>query len=275
MSKTVFITGCSSGIGRATAKRFAQNGWNVLATMRHPEAESDLTQIDRVLLLPLDVTEREQIAPAVEAGIARFGRIDALINNAGYGQYGLFEAVSPESIQAQFAVNVFGVMEVTRALLPHFRANQAGIIVNVSSGAGIFTLPMMSLYCASKFALEGFSEALAYELASQNIRVKLIEPHGGVSSTNFGARSVGDLALDDSLTDYDEFVARTNATFAAMMGAPMVSADDVGQLIWAAVTDGADQLRYLIGDDARGFVKARRELSDQAYVDFMRSYFRK
>ena len=275
MSKTVFITGCSSGIGRATAKRFAQNGWNVLATMRHPEAESDLTQIDRVLLLPLDVTEREHITSAVEAGIAQFGRIDALINNAGYGQYGLFEAISPESIQAQFAVNVFGVMDVTRALLPHFRANQAGIIVNVSSGAGIFTLPMMSLYCASKFALEGFSEALAYELASQNIRVKLIEPHGGVSSTNFGARSVGDLALDDSLTDYDEFVGRMNATFAAMMGAPMVSADDVGQLIWAAVTDGADRLRYLIGDDARGFVKARRELSDQAYVDFMRSYFRK
>ncbi|MCB0213210.1 MAG: SDR family oxidoreductase [Anaerolineae bacterium] len=273
MSKTVFITGCSSGIGRATVKRFAENGWNVVATMRHPEAETELNQLAEVVVLPLDVTDQAGIASAVEAGLARFGRIDALINNAGYGQFGLFEALAPEKIQEQFAVNVFGVMDIIRALLPHFRANQAGIIVNVSSGAGIFTLPMTSLYCASKFALEGFSEALAYELASQNILVKLIEPHGGVSSTNFGTRSVSDMALDPSLTDYNAFVSRTNATFAAMVAGRMVSADDVGQIIWEAVTDGTDQLRYLIGDDARGFVKARRELSDQDYIAFMRSYF--
>ena len=103
--------------------------------------------------------------------IARFGRIDALINNAGFGRYGLFEAIPREKIQEQFDVNVFGVMDVTRAILPHFRKNKGGMIVNVSSGAGIFTLPMISLYCATKYALEGFSESLAYELASQNIGV--------------------------------------------------------------------------------------------------------
>src|ERR1700680_1808212 len=116
----------------------------------------------------------------VAAGVARFGRIDALVNNAGYGQYGIFEAIPREKILQQFDVNVFGVMDVIRAILPHFRANQAGSIVNVSSGAGLFTLPMISLYSASKFALEGFSEALAYELASQHIAVKIVEPHGGV-----------------------------------------------------------------------------------------------
>jgi short-subunit dehydrogenase len=175
MRKTVLITGASSGICKAAAKFFAASGWNVVATMRHPDGESELAALSDVLVARIDVQDKSTIVPTIQAGLAR-GGIDVLINNAGFGLFGLFETTPPERIQEQFDVNFFGVMDVTRAILPHFRENKRGLIVNISSGAGIFTLPMISLYCASKFALEGFSEALAYELASQNIGVKLVVP---------------------------------------------------------------------------------------------------
>jgi len=274
-AKTALITGCSSGIGRAAATVFARNGWNVIATLREADgtAAKDLAAIDGVIVTRLDVQEPQSIARAIESGIHRFGNIDALINNAGFGLFGLFEATPPEKIQQQFDVNVFGVMAVTRAVLPHFRKNKGGVIVNVSSGAGLFTLPMISLYCASKFALEGFSEALAYELASQNIGVKIIEPHGGVSSTRFSERSASENLTDDSLKDYGPFVTRTNEIFNGLRQARMMSADDVAQVIYAATTDGTAQLRYPVGDDSRGIMKALQELPDQQYVEFMRSRF--
>ena len=228
----------------------------------------------QVLVTRLDVQDRDSISEAIKTALARFGRIDALINNAGFGQYGLFEAIPREKIQQQFDVNLFGLMDVTRAILPHFRKNQSGLIINLSSGAGLFTLPMISLYCASKFALEGFSEALAFELASQNIIVKLVEPHGGVTDTHFSDRAGRDNAQDSSLADYDSFVACTREAFAKMTAARMTSAEQVAQVIYDAATDGTDRLRYLVGDDCRGFIQARQELSDQEYVDFMRSQFR-
>ncbi len=271
--KTVLITGCSSGIGKAAARLFASKGWNLVATMRNPAAEADLTQISNILVTRLDVQDRDSIDQAITAGIARFGSIDTLINSAGYGQYGLFEAISREKIQQQFDVNVFGVMDVTRAILPHFRKNKSGVIINISSGAGIFTLPMISLYCASKFAIEGFSEALAYELASQNILVKLVEPHGGVTNTCFNERSTQDNAKDDSLVDYDDFAKQTSEAFASMSAARTISSDDVAKIIFDAATDGTNRLRYLVGNDTRGFIKARQELSDQDYIEFMRSWF--
>ena len=273
MKNTVLITGTSSGIGKAAAKLFAKKGWNVVATMRRPEADQDLTDLDDVLLTRLDVQEPDSIQKAIEAGLARFGRIDALINNAGYGQFGLFEAIPREKVRQQFDVNLFGVMDVTRAILPHLRKNKSGVIVNVSSGAGLFTLPMISLYCASKFALEGFSEALAYELASQNIVVKLVIPHGGVSATRFSERQAQERAMDPSLTDYDDFVACTNEAFARMTAARMITSEDVAKVIYDAATDGTERLRYLVGYDAHGFIKARREMSDQDYITFMRSHF--
>lgn len=152
MKKTVLITGTSSGIGKAAAKLFARNGWNVVATMRNPATETDLAGLSHLLVTRLNVQDRASIGQAIEAGVARFGRIDTLINNAGFGLFGLFEATSREKIQEQFDVNVFGVMDVTRAILPHLRKNQGGLILNASSGAGIFTLPTISLYHASKFA---------------------------------------------------------------------------------------------------------------------------
>jgi NAD(P)-dependent dehydrogenase (short-subunit alcohol dehydrogenase family) len=273
MKKTVLITGASSGIGKATAEVFARNEWNVVATMRKLHTDRGLANSSGLLVTRLDVQDRDSIGQAIEAGLAKFGRIDVLVNNAGYGQYGLFEAIPREKVQEQFDVNVFGVMDVTRAILPHFRRNRAGVIINVSSGAGIFTLPMISLYCASKFALEGFSEALAYELASQNIVVKIVEPHGGVTGTSFNERSARDQAKDPSLKDYDEFVQRTNEAFARMSAARMLSAEAVAKVIYGAATDGTDQLRYLVGNDTRGFIKARQEMSDKDYVTFMRSWF--
>ncbi|HEX8912643.1 MAG TPA: SDR family oxidoreductase [Humisphaera sp.] len=182
MRKTVLITGTSSGLGKTAAGHFAANDWNVVATMRTPPAEPDAPPADNVLVARLDVQDRDSIAAAIGAGVERFGRIDALVNNAGFGLLGLFEATPPAKVREQFDVNLFGLMDVTRAVLPHFRARGGGTVVNVGSGAGVFGLPMMSLYCASKFALEGFSEALSYELASQNVAVKLVEPGGVVSN---------------------------------------------------------------------------------------------
>jgi NAD(P)-dependent dehydrogenase (short-subunit alcohol dehydrogenase family) len=273
MKKTVLITGASSGIGLAAVRHFASEGWNVVATMRTPGAGGVLAGLHNVLVTRLDVQDEESIQQAIAAGIDRFGRIDALVNNAGFGQFGVFEATPEAKIREQFDVNVFGVMSVTRALLPHFRQQRAGAIVNVSSGAGLFTLPMLSVYCASKFALEGFSEALSYELGALGIAVKLVIPHGGVSSTRFGERSGKEYADNAMLADYAPFVERTNAAFDGMRAARMMGAADVAHVIHTAVTDGTSQLRYLVGDDARGFVNARQKKSDQDYVDFMRAQF--
>ena len=216
--------------------------------MRRPEEEKELVGLDDVLVTRSDVQDRASIAEAIEAGIARFGRIDALINNAGFGLFGVFEATSREKIQEQFDVNVFGVMDVTRAILPHFRKNKGGLIINISSGAGIFALPMLSLYCASKFALEGFSESLSYELASQNIIVKIVEP-GGVISTNFGKRSGAEAGQNASIADYDAFVARTNAVFAGLRESARATEADVAKVIFEAATDGTNQLRYVATAD--------------------------
>jgi NAD(P)-dependent dehydrogenase (short-subunit alcohol dehydrogenase family) len=272
MKKTVLITGASSGFGKVTAKLFARNGWHVVATMRRPGEEKELVSVDNVLVTRLDVQNRDSIREAIEKGIARFGKIDALINNAGFGLFGVFEATSREKIQEQFDVNVFGVMDVTRAILPHFRKNKGGLIINVSSGAGIFALPMISLYCASKFALEGFSESLSYELASQNIVVKIVEP-GGVISTNFGKRSGQEALRSASIADYEGFVTRMNAVFAGLRGERRATEADVAKVIFEAATDGTNQLRYVATADILPLVKARRETSEKEYMELMRTRF--
>lgn len=271
--RTVFITGCSSGIGKATAKLFAAKGWNVVATMRQPDQETEMANSPNVLLARLDVRDRDSIARAVESGIAKFSTINTLINNAGFSLGGVFESIPRERIQEQFAVNVFGVMDVTRRLLPHFRENKSGLIINLSSRAGLVGLPMNTLYCASKFALEGFSESLAYELASQNIMVKLVEPSGGVSNTDFGKRMNAELAQTVSLTDYDKFIAGTRAAYAGIAAKRMAAAAEIAQVIYGAATDETNRLRYFCGEDTGDLVKAKREMSDEKFNEFMRSRF--
>jgi NAD(P)-dependent dehydrogenase (short-subunit alcohol dehydrogenase family) len=272
-ARTVLITGASTGFGQATAQLFARSGWNVIATMRDPSTGAALAALGgNVLVTRLDVQDLASIDAAIAAGIARFGRIDTLVNNAGFGLFGVFEGFSREKVQQQFDVNVFGAMDVTRALLPHMRAHRAGTIVNVSSGAGVFGLPMISLYTASKFALEGFSESLAYELASQGIAVKLVEP-GGVVETGFGNRSATEASQAAAPADYDGFVAGAMKVFDGLRSARLATSDDVAQVIFEAASDGTDRLRYLATQDIAPLVKARRETSEDAYIAMMRSTF--
>jgi NAD(P)-dependent dehydrogenase (short-subunit alcohol dehydrogenase family) len=276
-TKTVLITGASTGFGRSAAQLFAQRGWNVIATMRDPAAGSALADLDtpgQVLVTRLDVQDLASIDTAIAAGIARFGRIDALVNNAGFGLFGVFEGAPREKVRQQFDVNVFGVMDVTRALLPHMRANGAGTIVNVSSGAGVFGLPMISLYTASKFALEGFSESLWYELRSQGIAVKIVEP-GGVLETGFGNRSASEASQAAVPAGYDGFVADALKAFDGLRSARLATSADVAQVIFDAASDGTDRLRYVATKDIEPLVKARRETSEDAYIALMRSTFAK
>lgn len=263
---TIVITGASSGIGKATAKYFAEKDWNVAATMRNPDNETELNQLDNVSLYQLDVTDKASISSAVEQIISDSGTVDVVLNNAGYGLMGPFEAASSEQIKRQFDTNVFGLMSVTRAFLPHFRANRAGMFLNVSSIGGRVTFPFISLYHSTKWAVEGFSESLSYELGELGIQVKIIEP-GGVD-TDFGGRSM-DMANKDGLTDYDEAVGRFQANL-ANSGLGRSSAEYLAEEIYKATTDGKPQLRYLIGDDAVETYAMREEHGDDAFIAGMK-----
>lgn len=266
MSKTVLITGASSGFGHATASHFAEQGWNVVATMRAP-SDTALSQRDNVLITKLDVTEPDSIDAAIGLGVARFGKIDAVVNNAGYGQYGVFEGIAAERIQHNFDVNFFGVMNVMRAVLPSFRQQGHGLIVNVSSVGGLIGLPAASIYLSTKFALEGFTESVAYELAAQNIIVKLVEPGGG--KTGFHARAAEEDRGAGGIAAYEPFIARTNAVMSEL-GTRMATPEKIAGVIYAAATDGTSRLRYLAGDDVKHFVDARRSMDDESYENYMR-----
>ena len=271
MKKTIFITGASSGIGKATSLLFAQMGWNVIATMRSPDKEQDLSQVDGILLLEADVTNVKSITDAIAKGIAEFGQIDVLLNNAGYGQQGIFEAISPEKIRQQFEVNVFGLMETTRAILPHFRSRKTGTIVSITSGVGRVTVPLVSIYAASKFAVEGFSESLSYELDSQNIRVKIVEP--GYIATPFYDRAKAEFAFDPQLEDYRKFQDEMSSLFTSFESMETSRAEDVAKTVFQAATDETHQLRYVIGPDLQPMIDLRTQGSDQQYIEAMRSQF--
>ena len=205
MNNTILITGASSGIGRATARHFQENGWNVIATMRRPEAETELNQLENVLVTRLDVQDVASIDAAVEEGIGRFGRIDVLLNNAGYGAYGPLEATPTEKIRRQFDVNVIGLLDTTKAVLPHFRANGSGLVINISSVGGRMTFPFGSLYHGTKWAVEGISEALRWELNEIGTQVKIVEP--GFIKTDFGGRSF-DFTNDETMEGYQPLIGK-------------------------------------------------------------------
>src|SRR5262245_33535140 len=176
MPRTVLITGASAGIGRLTAERMAGSGWQVAATARDPGKLADLARAANVLALRLDVTDEASIRAAVRAALERFGGIDVLVNNAGYGLFGPLEGATAEQVELQLRTNVLGAVDLIRHVLPHMRERGSGTIVNVSSIAGRTASPFASLYHASKFALEGLSESLRYEASLHGIRVKLVEP---------------------------------------------------------------------------------------------------
>jgi len=267
--KTILITGASSGIGKATAKKFAAQGWNVIATMRSPEKEQELTQLDHVLVTRLDVQDKESILKAILSGIEKFGKIDVLLNNAGFGVLGAFELSTSEQIKNQFDINVFGLMEVTKAILPHFRQNQAGTIINISSMGGRVTFPTCSLYHATKFAIEGFSESLSYELLSQNIQVKIVEP--GSTRSNF--IDSASFAADTAITAYDEFNKLALDNWFKNTDPLQSAVEDIAEVIYTAASDGTDQLRYMAGRDTELYLGIRQSKSDQEYVAYMRNSF--
>jgi len=269
MNKTILITGASSGIGKATAKFFQKKNWNVIATMRAPEKEKELTKLGSVMVIRLDVLDSTSIQSAVNIGIAKFGKIDVLVNNAGYGGFGPLEAWDMNGIRQQFDTNVIGLLAVTKSVLAHMRANKSGFIVNISSNGGKMALPLGTLYNGTKFAVEGLSEALHYELGDIGIKVKIVEP--GAILTDFDGRSL-DFRNDESLTEYQTIVRKFIATFKSVMskGSP---ATVVAEVIYEAVTDGTSQLRYTAGEDARKYVANRQTLDDETFFDGMKAYF--
>lgn len=271
MNKTIFITGASSGIGQATALYFANEGWNVVATMRNPEKQNILQNTDNVLVLPLDVENTKDIQNIIDKAIIKFGAIDVLLNNAGFGQHGLFEATTAEQIQRQFAVNFFGTLEVTRALLPYFRKQKSGCIITITSGVGRVTVPLVSTYAASKFALEGFFESLSFELASQNIKVKIIEP--GNIATNFEQTTKANFASDGSLTDYSAYLQDMDEVFKSIYSGGSSSTKDVAAEIFKAATDDTAILRYVIGSDLQPLIDIRNGGTDEAYMNVLRNTF--
>ncbi|MDI1234177.1 MAG: SDR family oxidoreductase [bacterium] len=239
MNKTIFITGASTGIGKATAIYFAEQGWNVAATMRTTAKGADLLKYTNVKVWPLDVMQTESISTAIDQTIAHFGGIDVIFNNAGYALVGAFEAMSDAQLRQQFDTNVFGVMNVTRAILPYFREKKGGTIINTTSMGGIITFPLYSVYHSTKWALEGFMESLQFELRAHHIKIKNIEP--GAIKTDF------DTAIDFvSSAAYDPYATNTHHSMLEnykQAPGPIV----VAKKVWQAANDSSYRLRYPVG----------------------------
>jgi NAD(P)-dependent dehydrogenase (short-subunit alcohol dehydrogenase family) len=269
--KTVFITGTSSGIGRETVKLFSENGWQVAATLRNIGEETELNKLENVKLFAMDVNNETQVQSAIQSAIAEFGSIDVLINNAGYTTLGIFEAATIEQMQNQFNTNVFGIFRTSKLILPHFRKNRRGLIINISSLGGRMTFPLYSLYHATKWAVEGFTESLGYELNHLGIAVKLIEP-GSVKTDFYGRSTV--LLNDDSLEDY-EFYSKNvldnyKASVAVGLGA---DPSEVAKTIFLAATDNKDQLRYPcpIGSNVDDMLRMRHEMPFEKFREVIKT----
>lgn len=246
--KTVLITGCSSGYGLETARHFHAQGWNVIATMRNPRDEV-LPRADRLRLLALDVTRPESIAAALQSCAS----IDVLVNNAGIGIAGAFEATPMSTVREVFETNTFGVMAMTQAVLPQFRARRSGVVVNVTSSVTLARMPLVAAYTASKAAIEGFTASLALELAEFDVHAKLVEPGYG-PTTRFASNSA---ALREGLVPqaYAPFAERVFAAFA--QPAATTTESDVAAAVWRAANDTTGQLRFPAGADAVALAQSR------------------
>ncbi|WP_342421725.1 SDR family oxidoreductase [Paenibacillus sp. FSL E2-0178] len=266
-AQTIFITGTSSGLGKLTAIHFAKMGWNVAATMRTPENGQELRQYDNIRLFKLDVTNPDQVSLAVDAAIDAFGKIDVVVNNAGMGTYGPLELAAEKDIDWQFAVNTRGPINVIRRFLPHFRANGGGMFINISSFMGVTTaVPLGSLYNMSKFALEGLTEGLYYELKPLNIELRLIE-QGGSSGNNFTNNIIWN--RDEKITVYDEMMEKLSA----LMGNRDNSQLDDPQVIVDAIADLAtgvsSKFRTVIGDTGNSLMALRNSVPIEEYLETM------
>jgi len=246
--KTVLITGSSSGYGLETARYFHAQGWNVIATMRTPR-EDVLPRTNRLRVLTLDVTRPGSIEAALDAA----GPIDVLVNNAGIGALGAFEATPMATVRELFETNTFGVMAMTQAVLPQFRARRSGVVVNVTSSVTLARMPLVAAYTATKMAIAGFTASLALELEEFNVRVKLVEPGYGPSTrftSNGGHRMEGLIP--------EEYAPYANRIFAAFGQTSVVTTEqDVAAGVWRAVNDETGQLRFPAGADAVTLAQSR------------------
>lgn len=248
MTRTILITGTSSGYGKATAELFVSRGWNVVATMRHPDPDRVVGDKDRLRVLPLDVTDEQSIAALIDMA----GPVDVLVNNAGIGMVGAFEATPMSAVRTIFDTNSFGVMAMTQAIIPQMRKRRSGTIINVTSSATLASFPLAAAYTASKQAIQGFSGSLAHELGHFNIRVKLVEP-GYAPTTRFTTNAI--LPLEQLLPkDYMDFAGPILEGFAKP--AMTTSEGDVADAIWSAVHDLSGQLRIPAGPDAIALSRA-------------------
>lgn len=255
--KTIFITGASSGLGKAAAKLFQAKGWKVIATMRNPDKETELSQLENVTVLPLDVTNVKQIGETVKRVITS-GDVDVVFNNAGYGLMGPLETATDEQLVRQIDTNLLGVVRVTQAFIPHFRKKRSGLFITTTSIGGLVTFPFSSMYHATKWALEGWSESLAFELKRIGVGIKTVSP--GAIRTDFINRSLDTTAHPA----YDEWIKRmfssTDEHFQSSS-----SPEEIAEVVYEAATDGKDILRYVAGEGAKVLYAQRLQLGDEAF----------
>lgn len=237
MSRTVLITGASSGIGEASAKYFIKKGWNVAATMRKPQNAGEWTKANNIICPYLNVTDPDSIKSAIAQTLEKFERIDALVNNAGYALMGPIEGVTTEQLQQQFQTNVFGVVSTMQAILPIFRQQKSGTIINVASVGGRIGFPMTASYHGTKWAVEGISEAMRFELEPLGIRIKIIEP-GGIKTNfiNHGATWATHPEYKKPIAHVQKFMYKINDS--------LPEPDAVAKAIYRAATDRSQRLRY-------------------------------
>src|SRR6266487_5030287 len=275
--KVAVVTGSSSGIGYETSLILARNGYLTYATMRDLEKSVTIKSVATKERLPLrvvqlNVTEERSINDAIHSIISEVGKIDVLVNNAGYGLNGAFEELAMEEIKAQYETNLFGVIRVTQAVLPIMRKQKTGIIVNISSGAGRFGYPGGSAYVSTKFALEGLSESMAYELEPFRIKVVLVEP--GVIKTNFVNSMVASKKSQDPNSPYAQFMQNVATSFQHMIEGGS-SSDVVAKVVLEAVTSENPSLRYLAGKDVETWMEGKRSMSDEEFLKTMKQNFMK
>jgi NAD(P)-dependent dehydrogenase (short-subunit alcohol dehydrogenase family) len=270
--KVAVVTGSSSGIGFETSLTLARSGFLTYATMRNLGKGATIKSVAAKEGLPirvaqLNVTEERSVNDAVHSMISDVGKIDVLVNNAGYGLNGAFEDLAMEEIKAQYETNLFGVIRVTQAVLPIMRKQKSGIIVNISSGAGRFGYPGGSAYVSTKFAIEGLSESMAYELEPFGIRVVLVEP--GVIKTNFVNSIVAAKKSQDPNSPYAQLMQNVATSFQHMLEGGS-SSDVVAKAVLKAVTSENPTLRYLAGNDVETWMKGKTSMSDEEFYKMMK-----
>lgn len=259
--KTVLITGSSSGIGKAAALYFQQQGWQVAATLRSPEKETELSKLSNVKLYALDVTSATSVEQALKTVKQDFGKIEVVVNNAGFGADGVFESMSDDFIQKQFDTNVFGLMRVTREAVKIMREQKDGTIVQIASVGGRVAFPLYSIYHGTKWAVEGFTESLQYEVKDFNIRLKLIEP--GAIKTEFYGRNRA-FTKPDYTTEYDAFVKQCESV-SMEAGDKGASPEAVAKVIFKAATDASSKMRYPIAYPANVLLPMKRWLPERLF----------